>query len=142
MRFQGKVRLRRVTPGGWTAAKRLPGEHLPKQSARASPWLGCRSCGCGNSAANTGGSPPGPVRRADHGPARRIDRIRAGSDSTYGSPRITAEVQAAGRAVNHRRVERVTRERGIAGCTCASTHLGQPVPASRNGAGACSRSAW
>ena len=36
-------------------------------------------------------------------------------DGTYGSPRITAELRAEGRRVNHKRVERVMREAGIVG---------------------------
>ena len=54
-------------------------------------------------------------RRADEDLAARITRIHADSDEAYGSPRVTAELRASGVAVNHKRVERVMRERDIVG---------------------------
>ncbi|MEU8412268.1 IS3 family transposase, partial [Amycolatopsis japonica] len=36
---------------------------------------------------------------------------------TYGVPRITAELRRRGRVVNHKRVERLMREQGLAGIT-------------------------
>ncbi|MDH6711024.1 transposase InsO family protein [Kitasatospora sp. MAA19] len=54
-------------------------------------------------------------RRADEDLAARITAIHTESDETYGSPRVTAELRACGVAVNHKRVERVMRERGIVG---------------------------
>ncbi|MFI6392561.1 IS3 family transposase [Nonomuraea sp. NPDC050540] len=53
--------------------------------------------------------------QADEQLAVPVWRIRAGYDGTYGSPRVTAELRAAGIAVDHKRVERVMREYGIAG---------------------------
>lgn len=45
----------------------------------------------------------------------KIREIHIEWDGTYGSPRITAELRAEGRRVNHKRVERVMREAGIVG---------------------------
>ncbi|ODA69122.1 Integrase core domain protein [Streptomyces sp. AVP053U2] len=47
--------------------------------------------------------------------ARRIREIHKESDGTYGIPRITAELKAAGSDVNHKRVERVMRRIGLQG---------------------------
>ncbi|MGW0204188.1 IS3 family transposase [Nonomuraea sp. NPDC003201] len=52
---------------------------------------------------------------ADEELAGRMRRIHAEHDGTYGSPRMTAELRAAGIKVNHKRVERVMREHGIVG---------------------------
>ncbi|WP_443111291.1 IS3 family transposase [Amycolatopsis sp. A1MSW2902] len=49
--------------------------------------------------------------------AGEIIEIHAAHQGAYGSPRITAELRRRGEAVNHKRVERVMRERGIAGFT-------------------------
>ncbi|WP_184987567.1 IS3 family transposase [Sphaerisporangium rubeum] len=54
-------------------------------------------------------------RQADEQLAEQVRRIHAEHDGTYGSPRMTAELRAAGIVVNHKRVERVMREHGIAG---------------------------
>ena len=40
---------------------------------------------------------------------REVRGIHADSDSTYGSPRVTAELRRRGRCVNHKRVERLMR---------------------------------
>ncbi|MER5650205.1 IS3 family transposase [Streptosporangium sp. NPDC002524] len=53
--------------------------------------------------------------QADEQLAGRMRRIHAEYEGTYGSPRMTAELRAAGIVVNHKRVERVMREHGIAG---------------------------
>ena len=53
--------------------------------------------------------------RADRELAERIRRIHDDSDGTYGAPRVTAELHADGVVVNHKRVERLMRERGIVG---------------------------
>ncbi|MEV5561163.1 IS3 family transposase [Nonomuraea wenchangensis] len=53
-------------------------------------------------------------RQADEQLAERVRRIHSEHDGTYGSPRMPAELRAAG-IVNHKRVERVMREHGIAG---------------------------
>ncbi|MBN9740229.1 IS3 family transposase [Amycolatopsis sp. A1MSW2902] len=49
--------------------------------------------------------------------ASEIAGIHAAHHGAYGSPRVTAELRRRGEAVNHKRVERVMRERGIAGIT-------------------------
>jgi transposase InsO family protein len=53
--------------------------------------------------------------RADAELAGRITKIHAESDGTYGVPRVTAELRDAGVTVNHKRVRRVMRARGIVG---------------------------
>ncbi|BFV61234.1 hypothetical protein KCMC57_up63380 [Kitasatospora sp. CMC57] len=61
----------------------------------------------------------GPARaereRADLALTERIAGIHRESDSTYDSPRITAELRDEGRPVNHKRVERLMRRSGIVG---------------------------
>ncbi|MDF2705024.1 MAG: putative transposase [Nonomuraea muscovyensis] len=52
---------------------------------------------------------------ADAALAEEIKRIHGEFDGTYGSPRVTAELRAAGRRVNRKRVARVMRVFGIAG---------------------------
>lgn len=47
--------------------------------------------------------------------AARIAAMHADSDGAYGSPRVSAELQAAGELVNRKRVARIMRERGIIG---------------------------
>ena len=49
--------------------------------------------------------------------AGEIAGIHAAHQGAYGSPRVTAELRRRGEAVNHKRVERVMRDRGIAGIT-------------------------
>ncbi|RSM68955.1 IS3 family transposase [Amycolatopsis sp. WAC 01375] len=46
-----------------------------------------------------------------------IASIHAQRRGAYGQPRITAELRRRGRVVNHRRVERLMREQGLAGST-------------------------
>jgi len=53
--------------------------------------------------------------RADADLAERITAIHTESDGTYGAPRVTAELRDAGVRVNHKRVARVMRARGIVG---------------------------
>ena len=61
----------------------------------------------------------GPARaereHADRELAVCIKRIHADSEGTYGRPRITAELRAAGYRVNHKRVARLMSRHGIAG---------------------------
>ncbi|MGI5241103.1 IS3 family transposase [Dactylosporangium sp. CA-139066] len=47
--------------------------------------------------------------------ADQIAAVHTESSGTYGSPRVTAELHAQGVRVNRKRVERVMRQRGIAG---------------------------
>lgn len=47
--------------------------------------------------------------------AARIRAVHADSDGAYGSPRVTAELRAAGEPVNRKRVARIMREHGIIG---------------------------
>lgn len=68
-------------------------------------------------------------RQADEQLAGQVRRIHAEHDGTYGSPRVTAELPAAGIVVNHKRVERVMREHGIAGLHLrrkVRTTIGEP----------------
>jgi transposase InsO family protein len=62
-----------------------------------------------------------PARReraaADDGLAAEIRVIHGEHQGRYGSPRVTAELRRRGRPVNRKRVERVMRERRIAGLT-------------------------
>jgi len=53
--------------------------------------------------------------QADRELAGRIRVVHAGSDSAYGSPRVTAELREAGMAVNEKKVARVMRKFQIAG---------------------------
>ncbi|MEU4526586.1 IS3 family transposase [Amycolatopsis sp. NPDC024027] len=46
-----------------------------------------------------------------------ITRIHAGHRGAYGVPRVTAELHRRGIVVNHKRVERLMREHGLAGIT-------------------------
>jgi len=48
---------------------------------------------------------------------RLIASIHAEHRDTYGVPRITAELHRRGHTVNHKRVERLMREQGLAGIT-------------------------
>ncbi|MFF7159751.1 IS3 family transposase [Streptomyces sp. NPDC008139] len=52
---------------------------------------------------------------ADQALSARIAEIHQESDSTYGSPRITAELREEGRPVNSKRVARLMRCHGIVG---------------------------
>ncbi|GAA2214152.1 hypothetical protein GCM10009850_096160 [Nonomuraea monospora] len=52
---------------------------------------------------------------ADAALAEEIRQIHGEFDGTYGSPRVTAELRARGRRVNHKRVARVMRRCGIVG---------------------------
>ena len=52
---------------------------------------------------------------ADRAFAIKIRQVHAGSDGTYGAPRITAELHDTGQRVNHKRVARVMRRFGVRG---------------------------
>ncbi len=54
-------------------------------------------------------------RRADEALAHEITVLHVASKRTYGVPRVHAELRRLGHVVNRKRVERVMRERGIAG---------------------------
>jgi hypothetical protein len=60
---------------------------------------------------------PASRTQADAQLAERMRRIHAEHEGTYGSPRMTAELRAAGMEVNHKRVERMMRERCGRSCT-------------------------
>ena len=60
--------------------------------------------------------PPSARARADGELTRRIHQIHATSRGTYGSPRVQAELQAAGVRCGRRRVARLMRVAGLAGC--------------------------
>jgi transposase InsO family protein len=60
--------------------------------------------------------------RAERAQAERelaalITEIHSAHRGTYGVPRITAELRRRGHVVNHKRVERLMREQGLAGIT-------------------------
>ncbi|MET8183988.1 IS3 family transposase [Streptomyces sp. NPDC005336] len=55
--------------------------------------------------------------RADDTLAHEITVIHLASKGAYGVPRVHAELRRLGQTVNRKRVERVMRERGIAGVT-------------------------
>ena len=61
------------------------------------------------------GAAPTSRERAEAALVAEIREIHAGSDGTYGSPRVTAELAARGQRVNHKRVERLMRAHQIAG---------------------------
>ena len=52
----------------------------------------------------------------------RIRVIHRESDGAYGVPRVTAELREDGQVVNHKRVARVMRERGLAGVRLRRRH--------------------
>jgi transposase InsO family protein len=49
--------------------------------------------------------------------ATEIMRVHAEHRGAYGRPRVTVELRRRGRRINHKRVERIMRERGIVGLT-------------------------
>jgi transposase InsO family protein len=49
--------------------------------------------------------------------ANEIAEVHAEHRGAYGRPRVTVELRRRGRRVNHKRVERIMRERGITGIT-------------------------
>ena len=55
--------------------------------------------------------------RADDALAHEITVVHLASRGAYGVPRVHAELRRLGHGVNHKRVERLMRERGIAGIT-------------------------
>lgn len=55
--------------------------------------------------------------RADDALAHEITAVHLASRGAYGVPRVHAELRRLGHGVNHKRVERLMRERGIAGIT-------------------------
>ena len=61
------------------------------------------------------GAGPTDRERAEAALVEEIREIHAGSDGTYGSPRVTAELRGRGHRVNHKRVERLMRAHNIAG---------------------------
>ena len=61
------------------------------------------------------GAGPTDRERAEEALVAEIREIHAGSDGTYGSPRVTAELRSRGRCVNVKRVARLMRAHQIAG---------------------------
>lgn len=67
-------------------------------------------------------------RAADDALAHEITVLHIASRCTYGVPRIHAELRRLDRRVNRKRVERIMRERGIAGVTrCKRRSLTRPA---------------
>ena len=64
-----------------------------------------------------GKAAPARAQRAasDAALTEQIKQIHAEFDGTYGSPRVTAELRAQGRTVNHKRVARLMRRHRIVG---------------------------
>ena len=60
--------------------------------------------------------PPSARARADAELTRVIHRLHGESRGTYGSPRLHADLQAAGRRCGRKRVARLMRQAGLAGC--------------------------
>lgn len=56
---------------------------------------------------------PGPRARANVALVREMEKIFLTHQENYGSPRITAALRAQGRPCNHKRVERLMREKGL-----------------------------
>lgn len=56
---------------------------------------------------------------ADGALVHKITVVHLASRGAYGVPRVHAELRRLGRDVNHKQVERLMRERGIAGITPA-----------------------
>lgn len=87
-------------------------------------------------------------RRAQRDEQALVDQIRAihdGSGSTYGSPRVTAELARQGRCVNHKRVERLMRLNDIVGESGrpprTTVPASAPVPVPDFGSALCSQPA-
>jgi transposase InsO family protein len=59
---------------------------------------------------------------ADHALAEQIHAIHHTSHGTYGAPRVTAELCAAGEAINRKKVARVMRAFGIVGLHLRKKH--------------------
>lgn len=55
----------------------------------------------------------------------RVRHAHQGSDQTYGSPRVHAQIKREGTSVGRRRIERLMRENGIQAC---STKLYKRIP--------------
>jgi putative transposase len=62
------------------------------------------------------GRPPAARARADAELAAVIHRLHAESRGVYGSPRVHAELRARGRRHGRKRVARLMRHEGLAGC--------------------------
>jgi putative transposase len=58
---------------------------------------------------------PTPRQRDEAALVVEIRRIHGESDGTYGVPRVTAELARRGRAINHKRVQRLMRRHGLVG---------------------------
>ncbi|GGU48275.1 transposase [Streptomyces violascens] len=68
-------------------------------------------------------APDRAARHADDAKlAGRIRAVHAGSDGTYGVPRITAELHDQGEHVNHKKVARIMRGIGLAGLRLRRKH--------------------
>ena len=61
---------------------------------------------------------------------RSVNDAHRGSGGTYGVPRITAELRAAGRPINPKRVARLMRAYGVAGLRQRRRGVRTTIPAS------------
>ena len=94
----------------WVAARKAEGFPTTRccEAARVSrqafyDWRARRAAG------------PSERERAEADLLAAIRGVHAGSGGAYGSPRVTAQLRAAGRVVNRKRVERLMRAHQIAG---------------------------
>src|SRR6185295_1501480 len=84
------------------------------------------------------GSGHGPARRAvaDGALSVRIRALHAASRGTYGSPRIHAALRREQQCVSRKRVARLMRAQGLAGCRprrwCRTTDATHPDPVAPN----------
>jgi hypothetical protein len=74
-----------------------------------------RHCGPGSRTAERAEQPGVAKEVGDAHLAERIRTIHTSSGNTYGSPRVHAELRAAGTCVNRKRGERIMREHRIVG---------------------------
>lgn len=120
--------LQRAVQTRGPGSERMEDFQDPAPDGRGRDGVASRPCrpGAGRGAGRPARECPRPPRarparaRDDARPARRIREIHKESDGTYGIPRVTVELKAAGIDVNHKRVERVMRRSGVQGRTCAT----------------------
>lgn len=94
----------------WVAARKAEGFPTTKACEVADVSTSAFYDWCTRQAAG-----PTPTQQAEAELVAEIRRIHSESDSTYGEPRMTPELQALGYAVNHKRVARLMRVHGIVG---------------------------
>lgn len=92
-------------------------QFIAAHAAQHSVALSCRVLGVARSGFYAWrGRAPAARARADAALSARIATIHQSSRETYGSPRIHADLQAAGERCGRRRVARLMRAAGLRGC--------------------------